>query len=292
MSQPAEPKRRKTDRETLRRVLRLFSPYGKEIFVIGVVVLLAVIAGVLPPFFLRTIVDDGFPNRDFSVITANSIYTLLAVLAGAGLTLAYGYGSVLIGQRIMCDLRDRLFVHLQSMSLRFFTNARTGDIQTRLISDVAGIQNVVCNTIVDQLSNIAIVISALISMAILDWRLMILSIIMVPFFAVIGRWVGEFAKDVRKGVQEQTGELNSMMQETLSVSGILLTKTVGTRSVLVERFGKENRSLAAWQIKAAVVQYMFFGMIRLITQFAPALVYWVAGYLLIRQGDKHITVGL
>ena len=275
-----------------RRVLGLFGPYRKEVGAILGVVLLAVVAGVLPPFFLKTIIDKGITKGNFGVVVEFSIFTLIAVLAGAGLTLLYGFQSVVVGQRIMSDLRDRLFTHLQTMSLRFFTNARTGDIQTRLISDVGGVQTVVSNTIVDQVSNVAIVVSTLVSMIILDWRLTLLSIVMVPIFAVIGKKVGDFARDVRKGTQEQTSELNSMMQETLSVSGILLTKTVGTAGVLNARFHKENRELAGWQIKSAVVQYLFFGMIRLITQFAPVLVYWLAGWLLLKQGDKSVTVGL
>ncbi len=276
----------------LRRVMGLFSPYRKEVGLILVVVLFAVVAGVVPPFFLKLIIDEGIAKGDFGVVTVNSIWTLIAVLAGAALTLLYGYGSVVIGQRIMCDLRERLFTHLQTMSLRFFTNARTGDIQTRLISDVGGVQNIVSNTIVDQVSNVALVISTVVAMVAFDWRLTLLSVAMVPFFALIGKWVGDFARTVRKGTQEQTSELNAMMQETLSVSGILLTKTVGIRGPLNERFAKENRLLAGWQIKSAVVQYLFFGMIRLVTQFAPVLVYWLAGYLLIQMGDTRVTVGL
>lgn len=288
----ADGVRPKADGAMFRRVLGLFGPYRKEVGAILGVVLLAVVAGVLPPFFLKTIIDKGITKGDFGVVVEFSIFTLIAVLAGAGLTLLYGFQSVVVGQRIMSDLRDRLFTHLQTMSLRFFTNARTGDIQTRLISDVGGVQTVVSNTIVDQVSNVAIVVSTLVSMIILDWRLTVLSIFMVPVFAVIGKKVGDFARDVRKGTQEQTSELNSMMQETLSVSGILLTKTVGTAGVLNDRFHKENKELAGWQIKSAVVQYLFFGMIRLITQFAPVLVYWLAGWLLLQQGDKSVTVGL
>ena len=191
----------------------------------------------------------------------------------------------------MCTMRQNLFDHLQNMSLRFFTSTRTGEIQTRLISDVQGVQTVVSTTLIDQLSNLAIAVSTLIAMFIMDWRLTVLSIVMVPLFMVIGQWVGDYARKVRQGTQEQTGELNAMMQETLSVSGILLNKTVGRQGLLSERFDVENQSLAGWQIKAAIVQYIFFGMIRLITQLAPALVYWLAGWLLIQQGDTSITIG-
>ncbi|MBX3119205.1 MAG: ABC transporter ATP-binding protein [Fimbriimonadaceae bacterium] len=282
----------KVDRAIMRRVFGLFLPYKRDVILTGIAVLIGVLLGIVPPYFVQIIIDDGIQYKNLNVIATYSLMTVLVVLAGAGMTLLYGYWSVVIGQKIMCDLRLKLFTHLQSMSLKFFTNTRTGDIQTRLISDVAGVQTVVSNTFTDQLSNIAIVISTATAMFIMDWRLTLLSVGMVPFFAVIGQKVGDYARNVRTGVQEQTSELNSMMQETLSVSGMLLTKTSGDARVMMERFDKENKELARWQVKASIVMYLFFGMIRLITQLAPALVYWLAGLLLIRNGDTSITVGM
>lgn len=279
------------DREILRRVIGLFKPYRVEVLKTGVAVLVGVLLGLFPPYFIQRIIDEGLQQRHLDTIIRFSIFTVLSVLAGAAMTLLYGYWSVVVGQKIMCDLRNRLYTHLQSMSLRFFTSTRTGEIQTRLISDVGGVQTVVSSTITDQVSNIAIVLSTLAAMFWLDWRLTLLSVAMVPFFTVIGKSVGEYARKVRTGTQEQTGELNSMMQETLSVSGVLLTKTAGNQDVLFGRFDKENRELAKWQIKSAVVMYLFFGMIRLITQLAPALVYWLAGWLMMSQGDTSITIG-
>lgn len=279
------------DRAMVRRIVRLFAPHKTLVLLTVLAVALGVLAGLLPPFFIQTLIDDGIQKRDLGIIIQFSVYTLLAVLAGAGLTLLYGYWGVVVGQRIMCDLRQKLFDHLQSMSLKFFTNSRTGDIQTRLISDVQGVQTVVSTTLVDQISNVGIAVSTLAAMFLMDWRLTLLSIGMLPVFMIIGQKVGDYARTVRQGTQEQTGELNSMMQETLSVSGILLNKTVGQQGPLSARFDIENQKLAGWQVKAALVQYMFFGMIRLITQLAPALVYWLAGWLLIQQGDTSITIG-
>lgn len=276
----------------LRRIIGLFAPHKKTVILTIIAVIIGVVLGIVPPYLIRVIIDDGISNKNLGIIAQYSVYILLSVLAGAGMTLVYGYLGVVVGQRIMCDLRQRLFDHLQRMSLRFFTNSRTGEIQTRLISDVQGVQTVVSNTLVDQLSNVAIVVSTLVAMFFMDWRLTLLSIALVPVFMVIGKWVGDFARDVRQGTQEQTGELNAMMQETLSVSGILLTKAVGQQRTLSDRFSVENEKLATWQVKASVIQYLFFGMIRLITQLAPALVYWLAGWLLIVQGDTNITVGM
>lgn len=253
-------------------------------------VALGVVLGLLQPFFLEIIIDQGLQKKDLNLIAMYSLLTVVVTLAAAGATLLYGYQSVIIGQKIMCKLRMQLFTHLQGMSLRFFTSTRTGDIQTRLISDVGGIQNVVSNSLVDALSNVAIVISAIAAMLYMDWRLTLLAIGLIPFFGFLGKWIGDFARDVRTGTQEQTSELNSMMQENLSVSGALLGKTIGRADVLAAKFDKENEALARWQVKSSVLQYVFFGMIRMITQIVPALIYWFAGWLLFR-GDASITVG-
>lgn len=292
MAKAERESRREDNKRILRRVVSLFAPYRREVILTSVFVLIGVVLGLGPPYLVRVIIDRGIQQRDLGIVAEFSVLTVLVVLAGAGMTLLYGYTSVIVGQKIMCDLRNQLYAHLQKMSLRFFTGTRTGDIQTRLISDVAGVQTVVSTTITDQVSNVAIVVSTLIAMALMDWRLTLLSVGMVPFFMAIGNKVGDFARNVRQGTQEQTSELNSMMQETLSVSGILLSKTAGNQDLLVDRFDVENRKLAKWQIKAAVLQYLFFGMIRLITQLSPALVYWLAGWLLIARGDTSITIGM
>lgn len=279
------------DRKLLQRIAGLFRPHLKLVVLTSIVVLVGVLFGLFPPFAVKIIIDQGFAQQDLGMIIKFSIFTLAAVLIGALLTLLYGYWGVVIGQRIMCELRQKLYDHLHSMSMKFFTSTRTGEIQTRLISDVQGVQTVVSTTLVDQLSNLAIAISTLVAMFIMDWRLTLLSIALVPIFMVIGKAVGDYARKVRLGTQEQTGEINAMMQETLSVSGMLLTKTVGKQHILSEKFNKENQLLAEWQVKSNIVQYLFFGMIRLITQLAPTLVYWLAGYLLIRMGDTSITIG-
>ncbi len=280
------------DREILRRIIGLFAPHKREVFLTLIAVIVGVLLGILPAFFIQTLIDEGLQKRNLNILATYSIFMLFSVLAGAAVTLLYGYWSVVIGQKIMCDMRQNLFAHLQKMSLRFFTATRTGEIQSRLLSDVAGVQTIVSSTITDQVSNLGIVLSCLVAMFYLDWRLTLLSIVMIPVFAVIGRRVGDYARIVRNGTQEQTAEVNSTLQESLSVSGILLTKTTGRSDLILDRFADENQKLAGWQIKSAVVMYLFFGMIRLITQLAPTLVYWLAGWLMIRQGDTSVTVGL
>jgi ATP-binding cassette subfamily B protein len=282
---------KKIDKLTMKRVFGLYNPHRKETAVMLFTVAVGTLLGLVSPFFVKIIIDEGLQKKDLGVITTYSVLTIVITLLAAAVTMLYGYQSVIIGQKIMRQLRNDLFTHLQGMSLRFFTSARTGDIQTRLISDVGGVQNVVSNTFVDALSNIAIVVSSLITMFWLDWRLTLLAISLIPVIGFFGKMVGEMSRDIRKGVQEKTSDLNSMMQENLSVSGALLGKTIGRADVLAEKFDVENQALAGWQVKASVLQYAFFGMFRIITQIIPALIFWLAGWLLTR-GDQNISVGM
>ena len=284
-------KNRKIDRNNLKKIAALFYPHKKEVCVMLITVLGGVLLGLFPPIFLRNVIDEGLQKHDLGLTTLYSALTICSTVLASTITLLYGYQSVKIGQKIMCDLRYRMFTHLSQMSLRFFTSTRTGEIQTRLISDMEGVQNVICNTLVDALSNIAIVISCFAMMMVFDWRLALLSVGFVPIVGYLGTRVGEFARKVRKGLQEQTAEVNSMTQENLSVSGAMLSKTIGRFDVIARAFDVENKKLADWQIKSSVQQYVFFGIFRTITQILPACVYWFAAWLIIK-GDSHLTVGV
>ncbi|MCX7801111.1 MAG: ABC transporter ATP-binding protein/permease [Fimbriimonadales bacterium] len=282
---------RKLKPGTVRRVVATFQPYKTQAILTAVTVLVAVLLGLLPPWFLQIIIDQGLQKNDLRVVTVYSIWTIVATVAASALTLLYGYWSVLIGQRIMVDLRNSLFDHLQGMSLRFFTSTKTGEIQSRLISDVAGVQTAVSDAATNTLSNVALVVTTVAAMLWFDWRLTLLSVGVVPLFAIIGAKVGGWAQRIRRGTQEQTAELNALMQETLSVSGVLLTKTSGRRELVTQKFRRENARLAEWQIKGQVVNYVFFGLMRMIFSLVPALVYWAAGWLMAR-GDQSISVGV
>ncbi|MCE9559869.1 MAG: ABC transporter ATP-binding protein/permease [Armatimonadetes bacterium] len=281
----------KISRESYRRVARLFIPHRRMVYLTILAVIVGVLFGLMPPLFLRTIIDDGLTKLNMSTVITFSILTVLATIGGAVFTLLYGYWSVLVGQKIMHDMRTSLFDHLQGMSLKFFTSTRTGEIQTRLISDVSGVQGVVSATLTDALSNIGIIISTIVAMLIVDWRLTLLALALVPVFLSAGKALGEWARTIRKGTQEQTAELNSMMQEMLSVSGALLVKTSSRKDQLMAKFGQESEALAGWQIKQQVMTYVFFGLMRTVTALIPALVYWYAGYLMIQRGDTSLTVG-
>ncbi len=277
---------------TKKRIVEAFSPYKSQIILIAVLVFLSAGLGLFAPHWLRTIIDDGLQRGNMPLVVRFSILTLLATLGSTALAMAYGYLSTLVGVKILRDLRAQLFTHLQGMSLRFFTTTRTGEIQSRLLSDVGGVQGVLSDTIANVLNNLTTVVSTLIAMLILDWRLTLLSVGILPLFALVAAKVGSAAGEIRKKSSEQNADLSATMQEVLSVSGVLLTKTSGRQAQTTARFSRENEALTGTQIKLSMIFRFFFNLIGLTFSLTPVLVYWLAGYLKIIVQDQNLTVGL
>ncbi|HZT41853.1 MAG TPA: ABC transporter ATP-binding protein [Chthonomonadaceae bacterium] len=291
MRGPVQQPSRPISKATLRRVMSTFRPYKPQVVLIIVAVLASASFGLLSPFFLQTIINKGLLAGSLGVVTRFTLYTLVATLGATVFSLGYSYLSVVVGQHIMRDLRNQLYDHLQGMSLRFFTGTRTGEIQSRLANDVGGVQSVVSDTAANVLSNVTTVLSTLVAMIYMDWRLTLLSVGILPFFALIASKVGSYARGVRSKVQAQLADINATMQETLSVSGILLTKTSGRQTRALQRFTEENEALTDTQIKQAMIMRYFFNLIGLTFSVTPVLVYWLAGYLIIHNGDRHLTIG-
>ena len=207
----------------------------------------------------------------------------------SGLGVWQSYLSNVVGQRVMDDLRLALYTHLQWMPLRFFTETRTGEIQSRIGNDVNGVQTVVTDTAASLLSNFATVATTVIAMLILDWRLTILSLGMLPIFAYITFRVGKVRREVSGATQRSLAEV-SAITESLSVSGILLSKTFGQQRASIEKFRKESRRLGDLQIRQQMIGRWFFAMIGIFFSIAPAFVYLLAGTLII-EGDPGVSVG-
>jgi len=277
--------------DTVRRVVQTFRPYRLEVAGITIAVLLAAGLGLLPPFLLRAIINRGLLARDIGLVTRDTLLTLGATLAATAFSLLYGYWSILVGQRIMRDLRNQLYDHLQGMALKFFADTRTGEIQSRLANDVGGVQSVLSDTASSVLSNVTTVLSTLVVMVIMDWRLTLLSVGILPIFALIGSKVGEMARGVRTTVQTRLAGLNATMQETLSVSGVLLTKTSGRRGIALGKFSEENEALTDAQIKQTMIMRAFFNLIGLTFSLTPVLVYWLAADLIVAHGDRTLSLG-
>ncbi|HVM12560.1 MAG TPA: ABC transporter ATP-binding protein [Actinomycetota bacterium] len=269
---------------SLRRVARTFSPYRGRIALVGIAILVTSTLGVINPILIKILFDralfcaEGCVNLDllYGLVALMVAIPVVSGVIGIGQT----YLSNLVGQRVMQDLRNGLYAHLQRMSLRFFTATRTGEIQSRLSNDVAGVQSVVTDTASSLLANVVIVISTVAAMAILSWQLTLLSLGMLPFFFWLTYRVGKARREVAASTQKSFADLSAITEETLSVSGILLSKAFGRQQHETERFRSENRRLAGLQIRQQMIGRSFFATIQIFFSVTPALVYLVAGIVI------------
>jgi ATP-binding cassette subfamily B protein len=286
--EPVPPERRG---RTIRRILAFFKPYRAQVAVVTVAILLTSGLGLVNPILLKLLIDDAIPRLDFSRLNLYVGLMILVPIVSGLIGVGQSYLYNLIGQHVMQDLRLALYSHLQRMPLRFFTETKTGEIQSRLANDVGGVQGVVTDTATSLAANLAVAIGTVVAMIIIDWRLTALSLGLLPFFMYLTFRVGKVRREVSTATQESLAELASVTQETLSVSGILLTKTFGQQATAVERFSGLNRRLAVLQIRQAMIGRWFFMIVGTIFSITPAFVYWLAGFLAINGDPSAPTIG-
>jgi ATP-binding cassette subfamily B protein len=286
---PNVPKERRG--ATVRRIAKFFRPYRFQVGVVVVAILVTSLLGLVNPILLKLLIDDALPSRDFGRLNLYvGLMIALPIITGL-LGVGQSYLNNVIGQRVMQDLRSALYAHLQRMPLRFFTETKTGEIQSRLANDVGGVQGVVTDTASSVASNIAVAVGTIIAMILIDWRLTALSLGLLPFFMYLTYRVGKVRREVSTATQESLAELSSVTQETLSVSGMLLTKTFGQQQAANERFKRLNLRLAALQIRQAMVGRWFFMIVGTVFSITPAFVYWLAGWLAINGDPSAPTIG-
>ena len=275
---------------TFRRIVGFFRPYRRRLAWIAALIVVTVSVGVINPILLKLIIDNLTGPRDLGLLYLQAGLMIVLPIGTSLLGVWQSYLSNVVGQRVMDDLRLALYSHLQWMPLRFFTETRTGEIQSRIGNDVNGVQSVVTDTAASLLANFATVATTVIAMLILDWRLTVLSLGMLPVFAYITYRVGKVRRVVSGLTQRSLAEVSAITQESLSVSGILLSKTFGQQQASIEKFGKESRRLGDLQIRQQMIGRWFFAMIGTFFSIAPAFVYLLAGSLII-GGDTHVSIG-
>ena len=279
---------------TVRRVARSFAPYRNRVLVVALLIVVTSVLGVVNPLLIKEIFDTalfcgrGCPNLHRLYVLAGIMVAIPMVsgVIGIGQT----YLANLIGQRVMQDFRNGLYSHLQNMSLRFFTATRTGEIQSRLANDVGGVQSVVTDTASSILSNVVILISTLTAMLILSWQLTVLSLFLTPLFVWLTYKVGKARQQIASSTQKSLADLSAITEETLSVSGILLSKAFGRQRYHIGRFREENARLADLEIRQQMIGRSFFAIVQIFFSITPALVYLVAG-LVTHNGSSTITAG-
>ncbi|MHB8459318.1 MAG: ABC transporter ATP-binding protein [Candidatus Limnocylindrales bacterium] len=277
---------------TIRRIAAFFRPYRPQVAIVLTAIVVTSLLGLINPYLLKLLIDDVIVGRHYGRLDLY-VGLMIAVpivsgLIGVGLT----YVNNLIGQNVMQDLRGALYGHLQKMPLRFFTETRTGEIQSRLANDVGGVQAIVTDTASSVTANVATVLSTVVAMLLLDWRLTALSLGLLPFFMYLTYRVGKVRREVSSETQKSLADISALTEETLSVSGMLLSKTFGQGAQDIARFRTLNGRLALLQIRQAMVGRWFFMIISTIFSITPAAVYWLAATLAAQGDPSAPTAGV
>ena len=281
-------------RRLVRRIVGLFSAYRGRTALILVSIVVTSALGIVNPLLIQVVFDDalfveGGPKLGLLYALVGIMVAIPLVLGALGV--AQTYLTNWVGNRVMQDLRDRLYAHLQSMPLAFFTGTRTGEIQSRLANDVGGVQTVVTSTASSILSNVVTVASSLVAMLILSWELTLVSLVLVPVFVLLTWRVGRARRAVTARTQESMAEMSAITQETLSVSGILLAKVFERRADEIERYRRANERLAGLQVRQQMTGQGFFGLVQAFFGITPAIVYLVAGVTLASGSGPQISAG-
>jgi ATP-binding cassette subfamily B protein len=273
-----------------RRIAALFRPYRARLATVLAMIAVSAGLGMLSPFLLRAVLDDAFPNGDT---------TLLAWLVGGMIFISIATGVIgvgqtwlsnVVGQRVMHDLRAAVYRHLQRLSLAFFTRTRTGEVQSRIANDIGGVQTVVTSTATSIVSNVTTVLATIVAMLVLDWRLAAFSLALLPFFVWLTRRVGNERKRITSKRQGRMADMSALVAESLSVSGILLGKTMGRSGELAQRFEAESAELAELEVQSRMAGRWRMSTVQMSFSIMPALVYLFGG-LTIAAGSAGITIG-
>jgi len=303
MRVPAQDDDRPIRAGTVRRVIGTFRPYRARVWWVALAIIVTSALGVVNPLLIKWIFDKGLfgdppgscgglPCPQLSTVYVGVALMVVIPIVTGVIGIGQTYLANWVGLRVMQDLRNSLYSHLQFMSLRFFTTTRTGEIQSRLANDVGGVQAVVTDTMSSILANVVVIVSTLIAMALLSWQLTVLSLALLPVFLWLTVKVGRARREVAGSTAKTQADLTAVTEETLSVSGILLSKSFGRQRHEIDRFRGENERLTGLQMRQTMIGRSFFAIVGTFFSITPALVYLVAAWVLDANPDTAgITAG-
>jgi ATP-binding cassette subfamily B protein len=271
-------------------VVALFRPYHRQLGGLLALILVSAGLGIVSPFLLREVLDKAIPEKDTGLLTVLVAGMVAIPIVTGALGIGQTWLSNRVGQQVMHDLRTSVYRHLQRLSLAFFTRTRTGEVQSRIANDIGGIDNVVTNTATSIVSNSTTVIATVVAMFLLDWRLAVFSLALLPLFVFLTRRVGKVRKALAAQRQSTMADVSSLVEESLSVSGVLLGKTMGRAPDLADRFTAESRTLADLEVRQRMAGRWVMASIQATFAIMPALVYWFAGWTF-AHGNDTITIG-
>ncbi len=275
---------------SLRRIGRLFVPYRTRLGLLLGLICLTSLLGVVSPFLLRGVIDTAIPQHNVELLS-ELVGGMIAVSIVSGV---FGVVQTLIsnqvGQHVMHDLRAAVYAHLQRMSLAFFTRTRSGEVQSRIAYDIGGIDDVVTSTATSTVSTVTTVAATLAAMLALSWQLTVFSLFLLPFFVWLTRRVGNERRRIQSVRQGRLADMSTLVEESLSVSGILLGKTMGRSQELVDRFAGESGQLADLEVRARMAGRWRMASVQMSFAIMPAAVYWFGGYT-IAHGNHVLSIG-
>jgi ATP-binding cassette subfamily B protein len=275
-------------RANLKRIGRLFVPYKVRLGGVLLLIVASAGLGVVPAFLLKHVLEAIQRNDTTSLSFNAGGMICIAVVTGA-LGVIQTLLSNQVGQRVMHDLRAAVFRHLQRLSLAFFTRTRTGEVQSRISNDIGGVQNVVTNTATSIASNVTTVAATMVGMLVLNWRLALFAFALIPLFVLLTRRVGNERRRIAKTTQETLANISSLVQESLSVSGILLGKTMGRGDELADRFEADSLRLADLEVRQRMAGRWVMASIQTSFAVMPAAVYWFGG-LALAHGSAAVSI--
>ncbi len=275
---------------SLRRIARLFVPYRVRLGGLLALIFLTSILGVISPFLLREVLDTAIPEHDVALLSLLVGGMIALSIITSVISVAQTWISNQVGQRVMHDLRAAVYAHLQRMSLAFFTRTRSGEVQSRIAYDIGGIDDVVTSTATSTVSTVTTVGATIVAMFALSWLLAVFSLALLPFFVWLTRRVGNERRRIQSVRQSRLADMSTLVEESLSVSGILLGKTMGRSQELVDRFSAESGELADLEVRARMTGRWRMATVQMSFAILPAAVYWFAGYS-IAHGDHALSIG-
>ncbi|MHB1835042.1 MAG: ABC transporter ATP-binding protein, partial [Solirubrobacteraceae bacterium] len=270
------------------RILALFAPYRARLMAVLVLIIVSAGVSMLSPFLLRSALNTGLLRHNGTVLTETVLGMIGVAIFSNATSVWQTYMSNVVGQQVMHDLRAAVYHRLQRMSLAFFTRTRTGEIQSRIGNDIGGLDSVVTTTATTIASNATTVIAALVAMCILDWKLALFSLVFVPPSVWATRRVGRIRRRITTEQQKRLADMSALVAESLSVSGIMLGKTMGRGDDLADRFTHESKGIADLEVRSRMAGRWMMATIQFIFAAQPAVIYWLAGQSFIGAG---ISIG-
>jgi ATP-binding cassette, subfamily B, bacterial len=277
-------------RELLWRVWEFARPYRGRISLLLLTILLISGLSLIPPLLFRDLIDVAIPNADYTRLNWLAVGMISIPILNGAIGILQRRLNAEIGEGAIYDLRRALFGHLQRMSLRFYTKTRTGELMSRLNSDVVGAQQAVSSTIPEIVSNLVSFVATFAIMMALEWRLTLLALALLPLFVLPARYIGRILRGIRRRSMELNAEMNATMNETLNVGGALLVKLFGRERREIDRFSRDAAEVRDIGVRSAVIGRWFFVMLSIVSAVGTAVVYWVGGYLVLSP-DSAFTIG-